>query len=49
MSTPDFFRRLDAMIDFRYPLAALANRMSWKSIESAVDTDLRGACSRGPG
>jgi IS5 family transposase len=34
MSTPDFFRsRLDAMIDLRHPLAVLANRMPWKSIE----------------
>ena len=30
MTTPDFFRaRLDAMIDLRHPLAALATRMPW--------------------
>jgi hypothetical protein len=42
----DFLRnRLAAMIDFRYSLAALANRMN----ESAVDTDLRGVAGRGTG
>jgi transposase, IS5 family len=34
MSTPDFFRsRLDAMIDLRHPLAVLATRLPWASIE----------------
>ncbi|MEZ2355061.1 transposase, partial [Caballeronia sp. RCC_10] len=37
MSTPDFFRsRLDAMIDLRHPLAVLANRMPWTSIEATL-------------
>lgn len=37
MSTPDFFHsRLDAMIDLRNPLAILANRMSWTSIEATL-------------
>ena len=37
MSTPDFFRsRLDAMIDLRHPLAVLANRMPWRSIEATL-------------
>ncbi|WP_211709335.1 transposase, partial [Paraburkholderia aspalathi] len=37
MSTPDFFRsRLDAMIDLRHPLAVLANRMPWASIEATL-------------
>jgi len=37
MSTPDFFRsRLDAMIDMRHPLAVLANRMPWTSIEATL-------------
>ena len=37
MSTPDFFRsRLDAMIDLRHPLAVLATKMSWASIETAL-------------
>ena len=37
MSTPDFFRsRLDAMIDLRNPLAVLANRMPWTSIEATL-------------
>jgi len=37
MSTPDFFRsRLDSMIDLRHPLAVLAMRMSWDSIEAAL-------------
>jgi IS5 family transposase len=31
--TDDFFRiRLDQMIDFRHPLAVLANRMPWQVI-----------------
>uniref|UniRef100_UPI0035A96FEE hypothetical protein n=1 Tax=Paraburkholderia phenoliruptrix TaxID=252970 RepID=UPI0035A96FEE len=35
MSTPDFFRsRLDAMIDLHHPLAVLAMRMPWASIEA---------------
>ena len=37
MSTPDFFRsRLDQMIDLRHPLAVLATRLPWASIEAAV-------------
>jgi hypothetical protein len=37
MSTPVFFRsRLDAMIDLRHPLAVLATRIPWASIESAL-------------
>ena len=37
MSTPDFFRsRLDQMIDLRHPLAVLAKRLPWASIEEAV-------------
>ncbi|KND57491.1 hypothetical protein BVER_05806 [Candidatus Burkholderia verschuerenii] len=37
MSTPDFFRsRLDSMIDQRHPLAVLANRMPWASIEATL-------------
>ena len=37
MSTPDFFRsRLDAMIDLRHPLAVLATKMSWVSIETTL-------------
>lgn len=37
MSTPDFFcSRLDAMIDLRHPLAVLANRMPWSSIEATL-------------
>lgn len=37
MSTPDFFRsRLDQMIDLRHPLAVLASRLPWVSIEAAV-------------
>src|SRR5260370_42167697 len=37
MSTPDFFRsRLDAMIGLRHPLAVLATKMSWASIETTL-------------
>lgn len=37
MSTPDFFRsRLDQMIDLQHPLAVLATRLPWASIEAAV-------------
>ena len=37
MSTPDFFRsRLDSMIDLRHPLAVLATRMRWASIEATL-------------
>ena len=37
MSTPDFFRsRLDAMIDMRHPLVALAGRLPWERIEQAL-------------
>ena len=37
MSTPDFFRsRLDTMIDLRHPLAVLARRMPWASIEATL-------------
>ena len=35
--TDDFFRnRLDQMIDLRYPLAVLANRMPWQEIEASL-------------
>jgi IS5 family transposase len=35
--TDDFFRnRLHHMIDLRYPLAVLANRMSWQEIEASL-------------
>ncbi|MCG1041209.1 transposase, partial [Mycetohabitans sp. B8] len=35
--TPDFFRsRLDAMIDLRHPLAVLATRMPWSTIEATL-------------
>jgi IS5 family transposase len=41
MSTPDFFRsRLDQMIDLRHPLAVLATRLPWASIEAAVAPQL---------
>jgi transposase, IS5 family len=37
MSTPDFFRsRLDAMIDLRHPLAVLATRMPWQTLEASL-------------
>lgn len=37
MATDDFFRaRLDNMIDLRHPLAVLARRMPWESIETAL-------------
>jgi IS5 family transposase len=37
MSMPDFLRsRLDSMIDLRHPLAVLATRMSWASIEATL-------------
>jgi IS5 family transposase len=37
MSTPDFFRsRLDQMIDLRHPLAVLATRLPWGSIEASL-------------
>lgn len=37
MTTSDFFRaRLDQMIDLRHPLAVLATRLPWASIEAAV-------------
>jgi len=37
LSTDDFFRsRLDQMIDLRHPLAVLAQRMPWQSIEAAL-------------
>jgi len=37
MATDDFFRaRLDQMIDLRHPLAVLARRIPWPSIEAAL-------------
>ena len=37
MATDDFFRaRLDSMIDLRHPLAVLATRMPWATIEAAL-------------
>jgi len=48
MSTPDFFRsRLDAMIDLRHPLAVLANRMPWKSIEATLTPMFEGCAREG--
>ncbi len=35
--TDDFFRnRLDQLIDLRYQLAVLANRMPWQEIEASL-------------
>jgi transposase, IS5 family len=35
--TPDFFRaRLDAMIDLRHPLAALATRLPWAALAATL-------------
>jgi IS5 family transposase len=49
MSTPDFFRsRLDQMIDLRHPLAVLATRLPWASIEAAVAPQLARQCWRRP-
>lgn len=37
MSMDDFFRsRLDQMIDLRHPLVALAGRIPWSQIETAL-------------
>lgn len=37
MSTADFFRaRLAEMIDLRHPLAVLATRMPWATLEAAL-------------
>lgn len=37
MATDDFFRaRLDSMIDMRHPLAVLATRMPWATIEASL-------------
>jgi transposase, IS5 family len=37
MATDDFFRaRLDVMLDPRYPLAVLAQRMPWAQIEASL-------------
>lgn len=37
MSTDDFFRgRLDQMIDLNHPLAVLANRLPWDSLEQEI-------------
>jgi IS5 family transposase len=48
MSTPDFFRsRLDAMIDLRHPLAVLANRMPWTSIEATLTPIFEGRAREG--
>jgi IS5 family transposase len=48
MSTPDFLRsRLDAMIDLRHPLAVLANRMPWKSIEATLAPIFEGRAREG--
>ncbi len=48
MSTPDFFRsRLDAMIDLRHPLAVLANRMPWTSIEATLTPIFEGGAREG--
>jgi IS5 family transposase len=35
MATDDFFRaRLEQMIDLRHPLAVLARRMPWQTLEA---------------
>ena len=48
MSTPDFFRsRLDAMIDLRHPLAVLANRIPWASIEATLTPIFEGRAREG--
>src|ERR1700722_15201053 len=48
MSTPYFFRsRLDAMIDLRHPLAVLANRMPWTSIEATLTPIFEGRAREG--
>ena len=37
MPTDDFFRaRIDQMIDLSHPLAVLAGRMPWESLEKAL-------------
>ena len=37
MATDDFFRaRLDQMIDLRHPLAVLAGRIPWTTLESSL-------------
>lgn len=37
MPTDDFFRaRIDQMIDLSHPLAVLARRMPWESLEKAL-------------
>jgi hypothetical protein len=39
LMTDDFFRnRLNQLIDLRYPLAVLANRMPWQEIEALLDS-----------
>jgi IS5 family transposase len=48
MSTPDFFRsHLDVMIDLRHPLAILANRMPWASIEATLTPMFKGCAREG--
>ena len=39
--TDDFFRnRLDQMIDLRHPLAVLARRMPWQTLEAVLAPSL---------
>ena len=41
MATDDFFRaRLDQMIDLRHPLAVLAGRIPWTTLESSLAPSL---------
>jgi transposase, IS5 family len=50
MSTPDFFRsRLDQMIDLKHPLAVLATRLPWASIEAALTPKLAPQAKRAVG
>jgi IS5 family transposase len=47
MSNSDFFRsRMDHMIDLRHPLAVLATRLPWASIEAAVASKLAHQANR---
>lgn len=41
MATDDFFRaRLENMIDLRHPLAVLARRMPWQTLEAVLAPSL---------
>ena len=42
MATDDFFRaRLENMIDLRHPLAVLARRMPWQTLEAVLAPRVR--------